>query len=59
MVDGSAIKEFEPACVGARALVSPHTGIVDYGQVAKQYGVEFQRRGGRIELGFHVTKFEA
>ncbi len=33
MVDEKGIREREPECRGIRALWSPHTGIVDWGEV--------------------------
>lgn len=57
LVDASGIREREPACQGIRAIWSPHTGIVDWAQVARQYGTVFARRGGNILLGFQATEF--
>jgi len=58
LVDRQGIKDREPACEGVRAIWSPHTGIVDWGLVARHYGKVFQRAGGEIKLGFEVTGFE-
>ena len=52
-----AIKKYEPHCNGLEALWSPHTGIVDWGEVAKMYGTQFQKMGGKIHLGFEADKF--
>ena len=57
LVDEAGIREREPACVGQRAIWSPHTGIVDWGQVARQYGRVFQSRGGEILTSFSASKF--
>lgn len=48
------IKEVEPHCRGLEALWSPHTGIVDWGFVTKQYGKDFQEKGGDIHVNFQV-----
>ena len=36
------------------AVYSPHTGIVDWGEVARSYGKDFRKSGGRIITGFEV-----
>ena len=33
LIKGHEISDYEPACVGLEAIHSPHTGIVDWGQV--------------------------
>jgi len=57
LVDSRGIKEREPACVGSKAIWSPHTGIVDWGRVARHYGTVFQSRGGKIHTNFQADKF--
>ena len=52
-----AIKKYEPHCNGIEALWSPHTGIVDWGEVAKMYGTQFQQLGGKIHMEFEATQF--
>lgn len=52
------IKKYEPHCRGLEALWSPHTGIVDWAQVARMYGTQFQKRGGQIHLDFEVSAFD-
>lgn len=49
------IQKIEPQCVGLEALWSPHTGIIDYSLVTKQYGVDFKEKGGEIYLNFEVS----
>lgn len=49
------IKEVEPHCRGLEAIWSPHTGIVDWGLVTKQYGKDFREKGGDIHLSFQVN----
>ena len=53
-----AIREREPHCRGLEALWSPHTGIVDWAEVARMYGTQFQKRGGGIHLDFEVAAFD-
>eukprot|EP00088_Acartia_fossae_P037541 TRINITY_DN3873_c0_g1_i4.p1 TRINITY_DN3873_c0_g1~~TRINITY_DN3873_c0_g1_i4.p1 ORF type:complete len:348 (-),score=64.74 TRINITY_DN3873_c0_g1_i4:308-1351(-) len=57
LVDAKGIKEREPACVGTKAIWSPHTGIVDWARVARHYGTVFQSRGGIIHKSFEATEF--
>merc|ERR1719495_2906818 len=57
LVDRQGIKDREPACEGVRAIWSPHTGIVDWGLVARHYGKVFQEAGGEVKLGFGVAGF--
>ncbi|XP_064602531.1 L-2-hydroxyglutarate dehydrogenase, mitochondrial-like isoform X2 [Liolophura sinensis] len=51
------IREIEPNCRGLKAIHSPHTGIVDYGRVARSYGENFQRLGGDVLTEFEVSEF--
>ncbi|KAJ1352466.1 hypothetical protein KIN20_008799 [Parelaphostrongylus tenuis] len=55
IIDGSRIKEFEPHCKGLKAIWSPHTGIVDWGEVTKAFAADFERKGGTIYLNFPVN----
>ncbi|CAE1245566.1 L2HGDH [Acanthosepion pharaonis] len=57
MVGAEEIKDIEPNCVGIRAIHSPHTGIVDWRQVAISYGANFERAGGKIFTEFAVDSF--
>ena len=59
LVDEAGIREREPACVGVRAIWSPQTGIVDWGQVARHYGKVFTSRGGEILTSFSAVQFSA
>lgn len=45
------IAEVEPHCVGAAALHSPNTGIVDFGAVAAAMAAELEEAGGRVLTG--------
>jgi len=57
LVDRQGIKDREPACEGIRAIWSPHTGIVDWGEVAKHYGKVFVEKGGLIFLNYEASNF--
>jgi len=56
LIDQEGIRAVEPACTGVRALWSPHTGIVDWGEVARHYGKVFKQNGGQILTGFEVCE---
>src|SRR5579859_876700 len=51
MIGPERLREIEPYAVGIKALYSPTTGIVDYGQVARAYAHEVTSRGGEILTG--------
>jgi len=57
LVDRQGIEVREPLCTGRRAIWSPHTGIVDWGQVARHYGKVFRQAGGSVLTGFEATGF--
>lgn len=57
LIDGKQIKEIEPNCVGLKAIHSPHTGIIDWGFIARHYGHVFQKLGGEVKLNFEVDDF--
>ncbi|XP_071490554.1 L-2-hydroxyglutarate dehydrogenase, mitochondrial-like [Diadema antillarum] len=57
MLNADEIKEVEPYCKGLKAIHSPNTGIVDWAQVARYYGTNFQKHGGSIFLNFEVKGF--
>ncbi len=48
------IKEFEPHCVGTRALWVPQAGIVSFRAVAEKYAEKIREAGGEIALGERV-----
>jgi len=48
------IKEFEPHCVGTRALLVPQAGIVGFRAVAEKYADKIRAAGGEILLGARV-----
>jgi L-2-hydroxyglutarate oxidase len=55
LIGPERLRELEPHAQGVRALHSPQTGIVDYGQVARSYAVDVRAGGGEILLGRPVT----
>ncbi|KAM7289358.1 L-2-hydroxyglutarate dehydrogenase, mitochondrial [Ixodes scapularis] len=57
-LDAEGIKKVEPNCTGLQALWSPHTGIVDWGEVTQSYGRDFVKQGGDVLLNFPVKSLE-
>jgi L-2-hydroxyglutarate oxidase LhgO len=58
VIDAAGIAEREPHCRGIKAIYSPVTGIVDYGEVAHSYGRDLCNAGGTIQTGYEVTSIE-
>ncbi len=58
MIGPERLREIEPCAVGIKALYSPNTGIVDYGQVARAYAHEITARGGQILTNHEVTSID-
>ncbi|TGZ65789.1 hypothetical protein CRM22_005696 [Opisthorchis felineus] len=58
LIPGSAIPSIEPHCRGLRAIHSPHTGIVDWRQVAISYSRDCQKMGGEIRTSLEVTEIK-
>nr|WP_218859211.1 L-2-hydroxyglutarate oxidase [Petropleomorpha daqingensis] len=54
-LSGAELTEIEPAAVGAAALHSPHTAIVDYRAVARAMAEALAATGHEVRLGFEVT----
>jgi (S)-2-hydroxyglutarate dehydrogenase len=54
MLDAAQIAEIEPHAGGVAALHSPHTGIVDFAQVARAYAEDVRACGGEIVTGCAV-----
>ena len=54
LLSGDEVGEHEPHCRAVRALLSPATGIVDYGQVAEAMAKLVVERGGEILTGARV-----
>ncbi|MCA9766846.1 MAG: L-2-hydroxyglutarate oxidase [Carnobacterium sp.] len=55
MLNAEEIKEVEPNCIGTKALYSPHTAIVSYGDIAKEIAKEIKQKGGNIIVGKKVV----
>ena len=58
LISSSKITELEPYVRGKEALLSPHTGIVDWGLVTRSFAESFKQKGGDHHLNFKVTGFE-
>jgi (S)-2-hydroxyglutarate dehydrogenase len=58
MIGPERLREIEPSAVGIKALYSPNTGIVDYGQVARVYAHEITERGGQILTNHKVISID-
>jgi L-2-hydroxyglutarate oxidase len=54
MVSGEEVREHEPNCRAVEGLLSPHTGIVDYVQVAEKMAALVSERGVEIRTGARV-----
>ena len=53
-IDAKRLRELEPHAAGLKAIYSPNTGIVDYGQVARALATEIRDGGGELLLGTKV-----
>ncbi|MER7415973.1 L-2-hydroxyglutarate oxidase [Micromonospora peucetia] len=49
------LRDREPHVRGRAALLSPHTAVVDFGQVARSLAADVARLGGEVRLGAAVT----
>lgn len=54
-IDGSGIRDIEPAAAGVAALHSPHTAVVDYTAIAEAMADDVRKAGGEVLLGAEVT----
>jgi 2-hydroxyglutarate dehydrogenase len=54
LIGPGEIPGIEPAATGLAALHSPHTGMVDYAQVARAYAEDLRANGGEIRSGVSV-----
>ncbi len=54
IADSQGIKEIEPHATGYRAIHSPSTGIVDYGEVARSLAADVRAAGGMVLTGHEV-----
>src|SRR2546430_4940664 len=55
LLEPARLSDFEPHARALRAIRSPSTGIVDYGEVAAAMARELQAAGVLIETGARVT----
>ena len=44
---------------GLKAIHSPQTGIIDWGYVARHFGMMYQQHGGKIVVSFEASEFLA
>ncbi len=56
MLNAEEIREVEPHCIGTKALYSPRTAIVSYGDIAIEIAKEIQQKGGTIILSKKVIR---
>ncbi len=54
-IGAAEIREIEPHAIGAGALHSPNTGIIDFAAVARQLATDLQEAGGELKLGWPVA----
>lgn len=54
LIGPERVRELEPYAAALQAIHSPHTGIVDYREVAAALAAEAERRGVTIETGAGV-----
>ncbi|XP_057326031.1 L-2-hydroxyglutarate dehydrogenase, mitochondrial isoform X2 [Microplitis mediator] len=57
LIEKNDICKFEPKCKGERALWSPWTGIVDWGDVCRYFASQFEKMGGKVILNYEVKGF--
>jgi (S)-2-hydroxyglutarate dehydrogenase len=55
MIGPERLREFEPHCVGVKALWSPNTGIINYDLVTAAYAEDVNKAGAETYLGCGVT----
>ncbi len=58
LIGPERLREIEPYAGGLKALYSPNTGIIDFGQVARAYAHEVTARGGQILTNHEVTSID-
>ncbi|MDR7030953.1 L-2-hydroxyglutarate oxidase [Rhizobium rosettiformans] len=57
-VSAAELREIEPNITGLGALLSPATGIADYGAIVRRMAELFVEAGGEIRYGAEVTGLE-
>jgi L-2-hydroxyglutarate oxidase LhgO len=55
LVGPERMREIEPYVAGVKAIWSPNTGIVDWGEVARAYADDVREWGGEIKMGAKVV----
>lgn len=58
MIGPERLREIEPYAAGIKAIYSPNTGIIDYGQVARAYAEDVVALGGMIVPATKVLRLE-
>lgn len=55
LLDGEDLRRAEPNVAGKAAILSPTTGIVDFGRICRQMAALFELNGGELRTGAEVT----
>ncbi|KAL1137988.1 hypothetical protein AAG570_009683 [Ranatra chinensis] len=58
MLGCKEMKRIEPNVTGCKAVYSPCTGIVDWGEVTAALGKDFQMKNGKVRTDFNVVGFD-
>jgi L-2-hydroxyglutarate oxidase len=58
LLDEAQLRDAEPKIAGVGAILSPSTGIVDYGAVAAAMGQRLEELGGELRTGAEVSALE-
>lgn len=58
MIGPERLREIEPYAAGIKAIYSPNTGIIDYGQVARAYAEDVIAMGGMIVPDTRVLRLD-
>jgi 2-hydroxyglutarate dehydrogenase len=59
LLEGAAqIRRVEPFVSGLAAILSPHTGVADYGEVGRRCAELFRGLGGQVVCGYAVDHLE-
>lgn len=58
LLSKSQLRVQEPTIAGRGAILSPRTGIVDYGMIAKSMAEQFVHCGGELRLGARVDRID-
>ena len=58
LLDGTGVAAIEPFAVGHAGLHSPHSAVVNFGEVARHYAAEIVEQGGAVRTSSPVTKLD-